>query len=1116
MLFFTFLSFIAPILVVDPRHTIQKFNKILNSIEPLRTITFRAVKDGKICREASASHKLPSEEASYKWESVDFSKGWQFDQDRYRWFAFRGTMQIPEEYNPEKHWLKMHFGITRHFLTSTDYDNTPDGPEGRYWINGKVVAAIDGNHDGFYLNGDESKNGNDIQVRIFAGRIMTQHYLDHFGVDLIHKETDTYYRRVKFLVDVLNQLSNDNPDKHQIVKLIDESTRFLDLRELKHSMDLHSKRIQDPTHAAFYESVGAALKHLKEGLEAMPRPYEDDPAISLLGYSHIDTMWLWPFDITHFKTTNTAATMLHLLDNPPNEFENPVQWKFLATAPQHYKWMEEDSKDIFDRVREMAQKGRWDVNGVMWLEPDTTLPSGESLARSIVYGVKYFKNHVPEYNSTVLFLPDCFGYSAALPQILRAGECDSFVTSKISWNEYTEFPYSSFQWRGIDGSIVNSHFISTPTGGQANTYNGVSNAFELIGTWGKEKENKIIRSSALHTSGHGDGGGGITEEMVWNYNMFNELPKIEGVPRLKFRTLDQVMDELRQKQHLLPVWDDELYLEYHRGTLTSFEEMKRQNRQLESHLHNVEWLMTIAYTLFGDSFNYRSYQEEIMPAWEDTLLMHFHDCIPGSSINEANNDAIRRGRPFLKQLRDIEKEIGEIIAKKINVTDGEEIIFNTLSHDRYITKQRIPSGGWGIKKDGTVLYTDEQTTEIYERKVKEDIDVVNTLYEPFYQTVYPPVEDSDVVIKEEEGKIIVTTPLLMITFDEKGHISSVIDQKTDVEYIEGAANIFELYEDRSMSYPAWELTLYHKEMQLEEPIFDGYIVNTSCIISKWHIPRIGTTGKCNETTIEQVITFSPNSPEIDFKTVIEWTQHDKILKVAFPTSIRSRDGRFGIQFGNLKRPTHNNTEADKARFEASGRWVDLGEEERGVALIADTKNGYDVHDNIIRLSLLKASMQSDRWEDFGKRKFAYRAIFHNNAFSESDVVQSHDELNVPPCLAQKKSDSDDLNEDTFEEEQAFVTVSDKNVILDTLKIAEEEDAFIARFYESSGSHKVVIVTFPILKSTEWCDAEMVSLLEVPFKNGEQIIYTKLEGDNLSFRIVLKPFQILTLRIKRNK
>ena len=1031
----------------------------------------------------------------------------QFNFTHYEWRAFQSTLEFPEGYNESEHFLRVEFSVSRNWLVREYDDDNPAGPEGRMWMNDQELAAIDEFHDGAVLKHSDIVNGGRHEVRLFMGRANGSHVLNSYCLKAYHRETETFYQRLRFLIDIIGQLPSDCEQLPQLLTVIDSAVRMLDIRDTNRPIELADIRQFDPENKAFYASVGPALKKLKEGLAAMTNHTDNDPAIAIVGYSHIDTMWLWPFNITRFKTANTASTMLHLMENPPCDFEGDkaVPWIFLATAPQHYKWMQQDSKALWDRILQKAKEGRWEINGVMWLEPDTTIPSGESLVRQMLYGVKYFREEMgPEFKQTVLFLPDCFGFNAALPQILKLANVTGFITSKISWSEYTAFPHSTFQWRGIDGSIIPTHFITTPSSwGSAATYTGTSTAFELIGTFTKNKENNIIRESALHTAGNGDGGGGITEQMVWNFHLFNELPKINGVPRPLFMNTTEVFDEILEKLEFLPVWDDELYLEYHRGTLTSFEEIKRQNRMLEGHLHNVEWLMTIYKALAkADVSKYQKIAQEI---WEFTCLCHFHDTIPGSSINEANVQAITWGRPNLTALRDMEQELSELIAKNIIAKTNKEIIFNTLAHDRYVCEQLVPSGGWALKDDETIIETDEVVTHQYMRTFNNSYEK-HDLYEPFIKGQLPAYESVDVVI--DSAKKTVTTPFFTVTFDDEMNFKSVVDRKTDIEYLSGPGNAFEFYEDRSIQYPAWDIQRYHKEMQLPGPTLSRIEFGEGSVTTVHTIPPIGEE-KGGETTITQTITFSADAPFIDCRTVVNWTQHNKLLKVAFPTTVRARTARYGIQFGHIERPTHVNTDRDMAKFEVAGRWADLSDSSSGVSLCSNVKAGFDVHDGVVRMSLLKAPLQTDKWADYGVRKFDYRVVFHDGGFGNSNIVALSDELNVPVATTEYVQPSTPISDDALPATAEFVVVDNAKVVVETLKPAFDVDGFVVRVYEASGGWQKATVRFPLLDNSKW-EVIPVDLLEKPIEAK-----VKQNGTpQLSFDIELNAFELESVLLKR--
>lgn len=1085
-------------LVADPEHLMQKFAKYLELIKTARSVAFKPAENTSVCTNATASHLLPSKESSYEWK--EFNESYEFGKQKYKWFAFKGVVSAPEEYDPEKHFMHLEFKVDRNYNERTWDDNSPAGPEGRMWLNGKPLAAIDEFHSGSVV-----KETGELEARIFSGRCWTSHVLSKFGIEIYHKDTEALYQRLRFMISFIKQLEDSNDDKPKLIRILDECVRLLDIRNLNFPIALHNIRNHDKNNTAFYKSVPAALQKLKEGFKQFPQYTDNDPMISVIGYSHIDTCWLWPFSFTHFKSANTAIGMLHLMENPPHEFEKDgIQWKFLATAAQHYKWMKQDSPEIYEKVMKAVKDGRWDVNGVAWVEPDTNNPSGESLVRQVVMGTRYLEKETNK-KQTVMVLPDCFGFSANFPQILKSAGIDSFLTSKISWCEYTKFPYSTFRWKGIDGSDVFTHFITTPSSWsyQTATYTGVSTAYEMIGTYNAYKQKDILPHSAIHTSGNGDGGGGITEEMVWNLNLMAELPKIKDVPHPLFPDLESIFVDIRKQKDLLPVWDDELYLEYHRGTYTTQEEVKRQNRLLESNLHSCEWLLTILSSLF--KYPTAEVTAQLESIWEDTLLFHFHDAIPGSSINEANEDIILSGQPLLAKLKEIEDKLTAEITKKIRTPTSEkpEIIFNTLSHDRSINGQVIPSGGWTVKKESTKLSIDEIETTTYEMTYSDDYNV-HKLKTSFID----PVVKSNVSINKESK--IVKTPFLEIKFGDNGSIDSVRDLKTGREFLSAPGNQFELYEDRPIAWPAWDIQLYHKEMPNDPPVFDGYEFTDDSVITKWHIKRIGD-GEAETSTINQTITFSSESPVIDFKTIVNWTQHDKLLKVAFPTTIRSRSARFGIQFGHIERPTHSNTRRDMAKFETYGRWCDLSEQSNGISIASDVKSGWDVHEGMMRLSLLKAPMQTDKWADFGIRKFTYRVAFHNGGFDESNVVALSDELITPVLAAPYIQPATPATSDSVPHTAEFVVINDDKIILETLKPAYDVDGFVARVYESAGGWRRTTIKFPLLDSAKW-EAIPVDLHEKPI-NGSKYL-KKLEAPQLTIQVELGAFKLVSILFKR--
>ena len=1072
-----------PNIIYDQKNIIRKFNKYIELFKPKRIVSFNAATETKWCKKAHPSHVKPTDEKDYEWEEFNNKETLEFGRTQGDWFAFKGKVQIPEIYNKEKHFLRLKFHVCRNYACRPWDDDFPAGPEGRVWLNGKNIGAIDEFHDGHVIKDELVQNG-EMEVTLFTCRCFAEHSLSQFGIEVVDKNTEALYYRLSFISNLLKQMKEDNPDRIKIIRLADAAVRELDIRDLNGPIPLLPVRKQDPSNDAFYASTQKALDILRSirTLRA-DKPEEDGPTTSIIGYSHLDTCWEWPYTIIHFKSANTASSMLHLMENPPEEFENPVQWKFLATAAQHYVWMQEDEPELFNRVIEAAKNGRWDIDGISWLEHDTTLPCGESIIRQMLLGIKYFEGKLGFKQST-LILPDCFGFSAALPQIIRGFGLDSFITSKISWCEYNEFPYSTFKWRGIDGSDVLSHFITTPStwSYQTSTYTGTATVREIVETFNCYKEKDINRNAALHTAGNGDGGGGITEDMIWNMNLFAELPRIQGVTKVKFPSVSELFKEIRRNSDSLPVWDDELYLEYHRGTLTSQEAVKTQNRRLENSLHNAEFILTVLAALYG--VDTKKYTQEIENVWHETLLFQFHDAIPGTSINEANHQILTRGKAALSKIREIERELAEKLSEHI----GGKILINTIAKESFAGDKVAPSYGWASCNDAK---TEKVTTEFYLRNpANEDFTVEKIEYESIDTTVCSPFSFN--------GKTV-TTSDLEITFNEFGGFQSVKSIKTGREFIaqdNNKAPQLSLFEDRSINWPAWDIQLYHKEMQLESPKLIKLECINDAIVMDYEIPIISEESKSEKTTIKQVMTF--NGEIIDIKTYVHWTQHDKLLKYVLPTTIRSREARFGIQFGHISRPTHANTSRDMARFEASGRWSDLSDATGGVSLMSDVKCGFDVHGQTMMMSLLKAPMQTDKWCDFGDRRFVIRLNFHSEPFN-TKIQKLSDSLITKPILAGNKQAEAQIS-------QSFVTLSNNDVILETLKPAEEgENCFIARLYEPTGGWQKTTVSFPLLSNKY--KATKTNLNEKEEYEIESV------GDN-SFQIELKPFEIFTMKLQK--
>ena len=1081
-----------PNIIYDPSNTLNKFKKILELVTPKKEVAFSKATETFWYKNAIPSHVKPTDEKDYKWEPFDNSSAVEFGKTQGDWFVFKGKLSVPKEYNPEKHHLRIVFHVQRNYSVKPWDDNFPAGPEGRIWLNGKNIGAVDEFHDSFIIKDKDQVENSQMEVTLFTCRCFSEHILTRFGVQVVDKATEAFVYRLSFILDLLKEMNEEsNNDRIRLIRLADAAVRALDLRDLNGPELLPIRKI-DPNNDCFYKSVTDALEILRSIKSIRTEsPEEDGPTTSIIGYSHLDTCWLWPFSIIHFKSTNTASSMVYLLENPPDEFQNPVNWHFLATAAQHYTWIEEDEPELFKNILDEAKKGRWVIDGVSWLEHDTILPCGESIVRQMLYGTKYFEKKLG-YQQKTLFLPDCFGFSGNIPQILRGFGVDSFITSKISWSEYNTFPYHTFLWRGIDGSDIYAHFISTPSPWrkETSTYTGVATVREIVQTYDAYQQKDVIRTTALHTAGNGDGGGGITEQMVWTMNMFAELPRLQNVPRVRFPTLAELFDDIRKKKDYLPIWDDELYLEYHRGTLTSQESVKTQNRRLECHLHNSEFLLTVIQQLKG--LDIKNYVEKIEEIWHETLLYQFHDAIPGTSVNEANNEILQRGKKALQSIREIEEDL----AKQLSSYVKSDILINTTSSDLVLNNSDkvIPSLGWRtISQD--LIKMEKVVTDFYLRNPKnEEHTVLTTEYEAISTTQHDTFE-------YDASSQTVKTNKLIIKINKKGGFQSVKDIETGREFIQQNDQEHShllYYEDRSIQYPAWDIQFYHKEMELDSPILLSITKEgNDKLILFYEIPEMTENPNClhEKTTIKEIMTF--NGSLIDIIFDVFWTQHDKLLKFVLPTTIRSREAKFGIQFGHISRSTHWNTSRDMARFEASGRWADLSDATGGISLMSDVKCGFDVHNQIMMLSLLKAPMQTDKWTDFGRRHFVVRLNFHSKAFDSTAPKLSNSLITRPVYSQSNENNKEDVN-------QQFIKVDNENIIVETVKPAEEGSSFIVRLYEAIGGFTQANISFPLLPR--------VSAVKTNLKEEE--IETFENTNENSFKITLKPFEIITMKVSK--
>ena len=793
--------------------------------------------------------------------------------------------------------------------------------------------------------------------------------------------------------------------------------------------------------------------------------------ILMVGQSHIDLAWLWPMKEAVRKCSRTFSTMSTLLDENPN-------FTYAQSQPQAYAFVKEHYPEIYQRVKKHIADGRWEVVGVMWVEPDLNMPSGESLVRQLLYGMKFYKDEFG-LQPRIEWLPDTFGYCASLPQLLKKAGLDYFMTTKMNWNDTNPFPYDLFYWEGIDGTQILSYLN--------HGLNEYTHPKEIGNHWDSFKQKKNYPKQML-LYGHGDGGGGVTQEMIDYVDRSASLP---GLPAVMNSTAHEFFDGIGQADPHLPTWVGDMYLELHRGTYTTHARNKKWNRKAEVLYREAEIWSSIASSFAGANLLH-----SLEEGWKLLLLNQFHDIIPGSSIpevyvkSESDYNKIFEFGENVKQgaLRSLEKQVD-------TEGDGDPVIlFNSLSWKRSETIRIVGgaelAGKVAVNQDGDVLSTDIIPMENGQLELSV---YVPNIPEMGYTTVWIKnmgkqlIQDQDEINREWE------TEFYLVKWNEKGEISRLYDKKAqrDVLCNGGAANQFQLFHDRPLYWDAWDVDPEFEDQPaetvilLEQGIQKG---ETKDVIRfKWQLA---------ESVIEQEMILYHQSKRIDFKTKVDWQEQHKLLKVAFPVDLVSNKATFEIPFGSVERATHTNTSWEKAQFEVCGhRFADLSEAGYGVSLLNDCKYGYDVKKNVLRLSLLRAPKWPDPGADLGHHEFTYSLLPHEGDWREAEVVKRGYELNHPVVVVNTSSHQGNLPSSN-----SFIETRSKHVILDTVKTSEDGTGLTLRMYESSGGREEVQLKLAKLVHS----ADETNLLE------ERQAVVLVQGNKLFS--YLKPFEVKTILV----
>ncbi|MCH3918220.1 MAG: glycosyl hydrolase-related protein [Spirochaetia bacterium] len=998
------------------------------------------------------------------WKEFDHSQIWGGHRVYY-WFDT--SVVIPEDFA----------GMPVFFELRTGKENQWDAtnPQFSFYVDGKLTQGMDVNHRLALLCKDAVPGTSyRITLSAFTGDQNFSLKLDG-SIKPLDKEVDLYWYDLKVPYDVARLLPSDDTDYIAIIKALNESLNLLDMRK------------EDSP--AFRESLGRAHAYLKQTLYGNlcgPRPVK----VYCIGHTHIDCAWLWTHRVTQDKAVRSFSTVLELMREYP-------EYVFMSSQPLLYQYVKKNAPDIYAQIKQRVKEGRWEVEGGMYVEADCNLASGESLVRQFQHGLSFFKEEFGKDNS-ILWLPDVFGYSAALPQIMKKCGLSYFMTTKISWNEFNKMPYDTFEWEGIDGSKVLTHFIPTRDYHRAavegsvetehfTSYNGYINPSQMKGSWERYSQ-KDLNNETLCCFGYGDGGGGPTRDMLENQRRL-----AQGIPGCPQTVMSRAGDFFRKLEaevkgsKYLPKWVGELYLEYHRGTYTSMAKNKKYNRKSEFAYENNECYATLSTELLGCAYP----GKELYQAWELILSNQFHDILPGSSIKEVYDDSTADYEYLSMKSQKLRNVSLSQLTDAIGAQKGSLILFNPNSKS---TRECFAFTAGNEVKGLT-----DGTDHLPVQRLADGtlICLAPKIPSKGYLTLETETEQkwtasSKLIVKKDH----LENNFFSLDFNAKGQLRSIYDKRASREIVpEGScANRIVSYEDRPHNFDAWDVNNYYTEKSWEVDDVSGWdVVEEGPVRACIRIER-----KYLDSTITQYIYIYAGLDRIDIRNVINWKEHQIFLKDWFPVDVHAQEATFDIQYGNVRRTTHSNTSWDFAKFEVCvHKWLDISEDGFGVSFLNDCKYGCSVKDGKVGLSMLKSAIYPNPEADKELHEFTYAIYPHVGNWRDADTVGQAYGLNNPLEVRMKQTVGGKLPLSL-----SFVSVDCENVVIEVVKEAEDGKGMIIRLYECYNRRCPVTLNFacPIASIVE------CNMIEQGFEP-----VSLLSETSASFTIL--PYEIKTFRVQ---
>ncbi len=814
-------------------------------------------------------------------------------------------------------------------------------------------------------------------------------------------------------------------------------------------------------HACMYQELLSKVSQvdIAEGLLLLDnfysQPKYNESTVHAIGHTHIDLAWQWRYRHTLQKMKRSFHTVVQLASKYPN-------FKFTQSQMWMYEQVKKLYPSLYDSICQLVDNGMWEVEGSMYVEADMNLVSGESIVRQIMLGKKIAKQYFGVDTHT-LWLPDTFGYNSQMPQIMKLCGIDHFMTSKLSWNEVNKMPYDNFLWKGLDGSLIHTQFLSTPDFGMPEpihyaTYNGQVNYGTIDGT-ASRYASKSKKQLMLY--GHGDGGGGVTETMIDKLSILAHDPYL---PNVVFSSANEFWKHLQNEDTAMPVWDRELYLEFHRGTYTTAGRVKKLNRKLEYAYKQTEILATICRC--QDKFT-----DELELGWKNILLNQFHDVLPGSSINEVYEDAYKLYKKSYKISNNVRNKIVQNVISKSN---NSYCLVNTLpvKHTNYV--KIACAKNVEFTHNGKPLLSQKLSSNCYLVQI------------PFKNMGMYNIDTKSAVLKSitKHSNTSFSTQCYHVVFDSNGRIVSLIDKISGRQIANKLLNKLMVYDDNPREYDAWDIDEDYINHPHEVDQLVDFAVEQGDLVTV-----VRTRHIFDKTTIWQEIMFLPNG-RIDFSTRVDWQQVHSLLKAEFEFDVNAEQATFDTQFGVIKRNTVRDNSWDKAKFEVVGhKFADISNESCGFALLNDCKYGYGYGTNSLSLSLLRAPTYPSHGLDSGVNEFVYSIYPHDGSFEDSDTVLQGEMLNEQPLVYSRRVADIDSS--------ALLEYNNSHIRLDAVIPCAE--GYTARMHSTLSSTVTVKMTFGCATGISFVDCL-----------GNKI--SNCDGGN-ELDITFKPYEIITIFVK---